>query len=120
MADLNLKRAHALLKSARELYEQGELAGVAGLAYQAFESAMMALAKEKDRPNHAYRCRLAVELLHTSQESINKLWEARNVDFYGNEKIGQTAREIELSEVEICLNVVEEFILAVENLSKRK
>ena len=41
--DLDLKRAKSLLKSAKDLYERGDMAGVAGLAYAAFESAIIAL-----------------------------------------------------------------------------
>jgi hypothetical protein len=37
MADLDLERAERLLQSARDLFFQSDLAGVAGLAYQAFE-----------------------------------------------------------------------------------
>nr|WP_279383650.1 hypothetical protein [Methanobacterium formicicum] len=39
MVDLDMERAKNLLKSAEDLYEQGDLAGVAGLGYAAFESA---------------------------------------------------------------------------------
>lgn len=43
MADLDLERAKKLLKSARDLFNKGDVQGVAGLAYQAFESANIAL-----------------------------------------------------------------------------
>jgi HEPN domain-containing protein len=48
MADLDLERAKSLLKSAKALYERGDLAGVAGLAYAAFESAIIALTKKRN------------------------------------------------------------------------
>lgn len=39
MADLDMERAKNLLDSAEDLYQKGDLAGVAGLSYAAFESA---------------------------------------------------------------------------------
>ena len=46
--DLDLERAKKLLKSAFDLFNQLDLQGVAGLAYQAFESANIALIKKKN------------------------------------------------------------------------
>ncbi len=53
-----MQRAKNLLKSAEDLYEQGDLAGVAGLAYAAFESAIMSLTDKingKDYKSHNLR-----------------------------------------------------------------
>ncbi len=66
MADLDLERAKKLLKSAKVLYERGDMAGVAGLAYAAFESAIIALTKKKngmDYPSHLLRRERAKVLL---------------------------------------------------------
>ncbi len=66
MADLDLERAKNLLKSAKVLYERGDMAGVAGLAYAAFESAIIALTKKKngmDYPSHLLRRERAKVLL---------------------------------------------------------
>ncbi len=41
MADLDMERAKKLLESAEYLYQKGGLAGVAGLSYAAFESAVI-------------------------------------------------------------------------------
>lgn len=43
MAQLDLVRAKKLLKSAQDLFKEGDIAGVAGLAYQGFEAATTAL-----------------------------------------------------------------------------
>ena len=53
MADIDFERAENLMKSARYLLSQDDLAGVAGLAYQAFESAF----KEFE---HAYKIKYTV------------------------------------------------------------
>ncbi len=43
MADIDMDRDKKLLKSAKDIYEQDDLAGVVGLAYAAIESATMSL-----------------------------------------------------------------------------
>ena len=48
MADLDLERAKKLLKSAQDLFNEGDVSGVAGLAYQSFESAIIALLKKRN------------------------------------------------------------------------
>ena len=120
MADLDLERAKNLLKSAKDLYEQGDMAGVAGLAYAAFESAIIALIKKKngmDYPSHLLRReRAKILLIEKYQDKIDLLWEVRNIDFYGNVKIGSEMREISRAEVEDGLNAVEEIIEEVEKV----
>lgn len=117
MVGLDLKRAKDLLNSAEKLFEGEDLAGSGGLAYQAFESAVMAVTKfkgEKDRPDHFKRRKKAKELLKVSEKAVKKLWTVRNVDFYGNEKIGEEAREIEKEEVESSLKEVKKVIEKIE------
>jgi len=121
MADLDLERAKNLLKSAKVLYERGDLAGVAGLAYASFESAITALTKKKnglDYPSHLLRRERAKVLLEEYQEKIDVLWEVRNIDFYGNVKIGSEIRELSRDEVEDGLNAVEKIIEEVEKVLK--
>jgi HEPN domain-containing protein len=122
MADLDLERAKNLLKSARDLYERGDMAGVAGLAYAAFESAIIALAKKKngrDYPSHLLRRERAKVLLDKYQAKIDVLWEARNIDFYGNVRLGsQNQRELSRDEVEDGLSAVEKIIEEVEAVLK--
>ncbi len=84
MVDLDMDRAKNLLKSAKDLYEQGNLAGVAGLAYAAFESANMTLTDKingKDYRSHNLRRERAKTLLKKHQDKIDILWEIRNIDF---------------------------------------
>jgi len=91
MADLDLERAKRLFKSATALYERGDLAGVAGLAYAAFESAIIALTTKRnglDYSSHSLRRQRAKVLLENYRDTIDVLWEVRNIDFYGNVKIG--------------------------------
>jgi HEPN domain-containing protein len=117
MADLDLKRAKSLLESAKALYERGDMAGVAGLAYAAFESSIIALTKKKngtDYPSHLLRRERAKVLLDKYQEKIDVLWEVRNIDFYGNVKIGSKMSELSNDEVKDGLNAVEEIIEEVE------
>lgn len=76
MADLDLQPAERLLQSPRDLLAQDDLAGVAGLAYQASESALIALTLEKDGVNagtHAARRQRAKELLAQHRDKIDWL-----------------------------------------------
>ena len=114
-----MDRAKKLLKSARDLYEQGDMAGVAGLAYAAFESATMTLTDKingKDYKSHNLRRERAKELLKRNQDKIDLLWEIRNIDFYGNVKIGAPKREITEKEVQNGLNAVEKIIEEIEKI----
>ncbi|MCK4734021.1 MAG: HEPN domain-containing protein [Methanophagales archaeon] len=117
--DLDLERAKNLLESAKDLYERGDMAGVAGLAYAAFESAIIALTKKKngkDYPSHLLRRERAKVLLEEYQDKVDVLWEARNIDFYGNVKIGDEIRELSRDEVEDGLSAVEKIIEEVEKV----
>ena len=119
MADLDMDRSKKLLKSAKDLYEQGDLAGVAGLAYASFESATMTLTDKvngKDYKGHNLRRERAKILLKKYQDKIDLLWEVRNIDFYGNIKIGTPKREISEEEVESCLNAVENIIEEIKKI----
>ncbi len=86
MDNLDLERAKKLLQSAEHLVEKGDLAGAGGLAYQAFESAVI----------------------------VKKLWAVRNVDFYGNEKIGEASREIKKEEIKDSVQEVRKILKALE------
>ena len=95
------------------------MAGVAGLAYAAFESAIIALTKRKngtDYPSHLLRRARAKVLLDKYQDKIDVLWEVRNIDFYGNVKVGTEMRELSRAEVEDGLNAVEKIIEEVEKV----
>ena len=119
--DVDPERAKNLLESAKDLYERGDMAGVAGLAYAAFESAIIALTKKKDGidyPSHLLRRERAKVLLDKYQDRIDVLWEVRNIDFYGNVKIGYETRELSRDEVEDGLNAVEKIIEEVEKVLK--
>jgi len=119
VADVDIERAEVLLASARDLHQQGDLAGVAGLAYQAFESAVIALTEEvngADPGSHAARRSRAKELLSSHQEKIDFLWEVRNVDFYGNPQINQPKRELNKAEVGEALDTVETIIGEFKNI----
>ncbi len=117
MDNLDLERAKKLLQSAEHLVEKGDLAGAGGLAYQAFESAVIAVTRlegQKDYPDHTQRRKKAEELLKVSQDKVKKLWAVRNVDFYGNEKIGEASREIKKEEIENSVQEVRKIIKALE------
>ena len=121
MVDPDLERAKRLLKSAKDLHEQGDLSGVAGLAYAAFESAAISLAGKingKDPGNHTKRRERVKKELNKYQDKIDLLWDVRNVDFYGNEKIGYPKREITEKEVGEGLNAVEKIIEEIEKIVK--
>lgn len=50
------------------------------------------------------------------QSKIDLLWEIRNVDFYGNVKIGKEKREIYHDEVEDGLKSVKRIIDEIEKI----
>ncbi|MGC9516190.1 MAG: HEPN domain-containing protein [Methanomicrobiales archaeon] len=122
MASIDIKRARKLLKSAKDLYEKGDINGVAGLGYAAFESATMALTTETngtDYHNHYLRRKRAKQLLKKYQDKIDFLWEVRNIDFYGNVKANAKKREISYEEVEMSLKVIETIIDEIEKILKK-
>ena len=116
MANVDLERAKKLINSAEDLLKSGEYSGVAGLAYQAFESAMIALAGDNDKPYHNKRVKLTKERLGKSSEEIDMLWELRNIDFYGNVKFGEPKTDINDDDVEKALNTVKDIVLNIENI----
>lgn len=121
MVDLDMERAKNLLKSARDLFENGDYVGVAGLSYAAFESATIALTTQlngKDYPSHNLRRKRAKTILKKHQDKIDFLWEIRNIDFYGNIRLGQEKREISADEVMESLNTVDEIIQEIEDILK--
>ena len=121
MASLDIERAGKLLKSAEDLFKEGDLAGVAGLAYQAFESATMALIKVKngmDQKSHLGRRKRAKELLEEFRDKIDFLWEIRNVDFYGNVSFGAESRDVSEEEVKDSLKTVAEMIKKIGRFLK--
>jgi len=117
MDNIDLERAKRLLQSAEYLVEKGDLAGAGGLAYQAFESAIIAVTRmegQKDYPDHSQRRKKAEELLKVSQDKVKKLWAIRNVDFYGNEKVGEASREVKKEEIDDSVQEVRKIIKAIE------
>lgn len=121
MVDIDLKRAKNLLKSAEDLFEYGDIYGVAGLAYQAFESATMALLKKINRRNqltHLSRRKRAKTLLKKYKDKIDFIWSARNIDFYGNIRIGEGKKEITMEEVSECLSLISSMIKDIDDLLK--
>ncbi len=117
MDNVDLERAKRLLQSAEHLVEKGDLAGAGGLAYQALESAIIAVTRregQQDYPDHTQRRKKAEELLKVSQDKVKRLWAIRNVDFYGNESIGAASREVKKEEIEEAVQEVRKIIRAIE------
>ena len=115
MVNLDFQRAEKLLKSAKVLYEQNDFSGVAGLAYQALESAIIGLTNERGEIISGSK-----ELLKAGQEKIDFLWDARNIDFYGNVKRFEPKRELTAPEVKEVLGTVEEIIGKIKNLIRKE
>lgn len=114
----SLKKAYDLLKSAEDLFERNDFAGVAGLAYQAFEVGIISLSTsmEEDIKDHISRRKKAEELLGTSTETMKKLWAYRDVDFYGNEALGKEEKELNEEEIKESLNIVKNLLSQIEKL----
>ncbi len=105
MVDIDMERAKNLLKSAEDLHEQGDLAGVAGLAYAAFESAIMSLTDKingKDYHSHRLRKERAKEMLSKHEDKMDFLWEVRNIDFYGNVKLAPVKEKSPLKKLKMA------------------
>jgi len=117
MVELDIDRARQLLNSARMLFSSGDHSGVAGLAYQAFESATMALLhlkNGKDKRSHMGRRKRAKEILTSRSDIIDRLWEIRNIDFYGNTRVDECKREVSEDEIRECLEAVEHIVEEIE------
>ncbi len=119
MVDIDIDRAWDLLASARTLFEAGDFTGVSGLSYQAFESASIALLEVKngkDKKSHLDRRERIKQLLTEYNDRIDRIWTLRNIDFYGNIRMGDKKRNISQEEAEDCLNTVEDIIERIEEM----
>lgn len=95
---------------------------MAGLAYAAFESANIALTDKvngKDYPSHHLRKERVKKILSPYQDKMDMLWEIRNIDFYGNIKLGSPKREISPEEVREGLNIVGNIIDEIEKILRK-
>jgi len=119
MARIDLERAEALLGTARRSFERGDLAGVAGLAYQAFESAVSYLLEEvngHDQGTHQGRRRRALELIGGTRDELQFTFTARNIDFYSNAERGGPKRNLTQEETVRALGIAEGFIAKAQGL----
>lgn len=119
MGDLDLERAERLLVSARENLERGHVAGIAGLSYQAIEAAathLIDIVNGHDPGGHSRRMSRASELLMSCKSELDLLWKARNVDFYGNERVGGPKRCITAAEAWKSLEAAEEIVQQMKEL----
>ncbi len=119
MADLT--KAKNLLRSAEDLFTRKEFAGVAGLAYQAFEAGIIVLSEKlrEDLKDHLSRRKKAEELLGIPNQIMKKIWRYRNVDFYGNERIGENEKELSEIEIKEALTTVKDLLTKIENLIEK-
>ncbi len=70
----------------------------------------------KYHSSHHLRKERAKKFLTKYQDELDLLWEIRNIDFYGNVKIGSPKREISREEVQHGINVVDEVIVQIERI----
>lgn len=119
MADLT--KAKNLLRSAEDLFARKEFAGVAGLAYHAFEVGIIVLSEnlQENLKDHLSRRKKAEELLGVPAQIMKKIWCYRNVDFYGNERIGENKTELSEIEIREALTTVKDLLIKIENLIQK-
>lgn len=120
MGDVDLDRAQALLKSARSAYATGDIGGVAGLSYHALEAAASFLIETingHDPGGHGGRIRRVSELLSICNSELHRVWLARNVDFYGNENIGEPKRLITMGEAKDALETTERVLEEIKSMA---
>ena len=119
MVGLDLERAEALLQAARESLGKGRIVGIAGLSYQAVEAAathLIEMVNGHDPGRHSKRIARATQLLHICRSEMDRLWRARNIDFYGNVSAGQPKRHITQDEARESLEVAERLVAQVKGL----
>jgi HEPN domain-containing protein len=120
MGNVDLDRAEALLKSAKSAYATGDIRGVAGLSYHALEAAASFLIETingHDPGGHGGRMRRVSELLSICNSELDRVWRARNVDFYGNENIGEPKRLITMEEVRDSLETAERVLGEIKSMA---
>ena len=123
MVEIDLERAEALLVAARENLEAGRIAGVAGLSYQAVEAAathLIEMVNGRDPGHHSRRMVRATQLLHVCRSEMDRLWRARNLDFYGNVSAGLPKRHVNSEEVRESLGVAERLVAQVKVLVQER
>jgi HEPN domain-containing protein len=119
MGEVTLERAEDLLLTARSILEGDRVAGIAGLSYQAVEAAAVHLIKivnGHDPGGHYKRAARASELLHLCKDEMERLWKLRNIDFYGNELVGEPERSIGLDEAKDSLETAMRLVAQVKSL----
>jgi HEPN domain-containing protein len=117
---LDLERAERLLRSARGNLELGNIAGIAGISYQAIESAatfLIEMVNGQDPAGHSGRRARASELLKICKSELDGLWRVRNVDFYGNEMVGRPKRRITIEEAIESLEAAERVLDQVREMT---
>jgi len=117
-----LVRAWALLKAAQSLAAEEDIAGSAGLAYQAADLASKALAQAidgSDPGSHRGRMRRAQQLLNTHTDKLDFLWELRQKDFYGDVSLGGAPGTPSNDEVREALSIVQEILSEIDHVLHR-
>jgi HEPN domain-containing protein len=120
MAHLTLlERAKAHLASARFLQESGpdDIAGIAGLAFQAVDLAGKVLTAEidgEDAGSHRARMIRTQEIVRTQQGKLDFLWNIRQRDFYGDDYAGGPASTPTTAQVKRALNIASEIIERID------
>jgi HEPN domain-containing protein len=69
-----------------------------------------------DPGRHSKRIARATELLHVCRAEMDRLWEARNIDFYGNVSVGRPKGHITMMEARDSLETAERLIEEVKSL----
>jgi HEPN domain-containing protein len=118
MGDLTLERAEDLLRTAQTILDAGRMAGVAGLSYQAVEAAsvhLIRIVNGREPGRHRERSTRASELLRLCEGEMNRLWELRNIDFYGNVSVGGAERSISLEEARDSVVTAMELVTKVRS-----
>ena len=93
--------------------------GIAGMSYQAVEAAathLIEMVNGHDPGRHSKRMARATQLLHLCRSEMDRLWRARNIDFYGNVSAGQPKRHITPDEARESLEVAERLVAQVKDL----
>lgn len=116
-----LERAKQLLTSAEFLHEEygDDVAGAAGLAFQAIDLASKTLTEQidgADAGGHQARMKRVQKIIRVRQTDLRAAWRARQRDFYGNTVIGGEAEPLSREEVVRTLSVAREIVRQIDEV----
>jgi hypothetical protein len=108
--------------SAERLAGEREVAGAAGLAFQAIDLASKALTEAidgTDAGSHRARMQRVQQIIQADQAELDFLWEVRQRDFYGDPALGAPRQLPTQEQVRTALSVARKLIDRIDQVMTR-